>query len=380
MKTSGSRISAVIGRAALSASLVATALAAVALPAQASPAGPKACISNVGNTGLSAAVVAHSGQTISRRLIDTTCDIGIFVGPGVSHVTVDHVSVTGANFQGILAIDTSYLTVKDSLVSGNGFNTVDPNAAPLPGNGVKSLVSQSFAISLFGVSHSKVVDNTVTDNGRGGIGLMDNGPNDPGAMLPYENPKAHLVASSYDSVVGNAVSANYSGCGLVVATQNFGGHLSHLTLADNTITGTGMSRTSGPDIGGIVVAADLPGSSVTNVVVDHNTVSNSFEGGVIVNAEATNSFTKNIRVIGNTVAWNNWGHQEAPATAGVIVFANPKPLGTGPKSPQNYSTSVIHNTLAGQYYGIYSEGQFVPKMAGNRIEVPAGGIPVYHSA
>jgi hypothetical protein len=196
------------------------------VPAGAAQAAPS-CTPNVGNSGLSAAVVARPHQTIAHRTIDATgCDIGVYIGAGVAHVTIDSATVTGANFEGIFAERTAHLTVENSTITNNGFNTIADDADPLPGSGVKSHVGQSFAISLFGVSYSIVKDNIVFNNGRGGIGVMDNGPNDPGTIT--QDTTAPLTSSSHDQIVGNTTYSNYNGCGIVAATQNFGGSLSHL--------------------------------------------------------------------------------------------------------------------------------------------------------
>ena len=346
------------------------------VPIGAAHAAPR-CTPNVGNSGLSAAVVAHAHQSITDRHINaTSCDIGIYIGPGARHVRVDHVRVTGANFQGIFAEKTSHVVIEDSVVAHNGFHTTDPTAPPLPGSGVQSFVGQAFAISVFGVSHASVKDNAVYDNGRGGIGIMDNGPNDPGIMLSHQDPAAPVVGSSYIRVVRNHTWSNFSGCGLVAATQNVAGSLSHLTLAHNRISGTGMSATNGPDIGGIVVAADLPNSRVRDVTVWRNRVTGSFEGGVIVNAEAFNASTRRVRVLDNTVSGNNWGALEAPQTAGVIVYENPAPIPPGTSAPVNVDTVVAGNTITRQFFGIWSTGHFPPKTWNNHIRVTTGGVPI----
>jgi hypothetical protein len=336
----------------------------------------QSCTMDVGHSGLSAAIVAHAHQTIAHQTIDAAgCDIGIYIGEGAPHVTIDSVTVQDANFQGIFAEKTSHLTVENSTVTGNGFNTIADDAGPLPGSGVRSHVGQSFAISLFGVSYSIVKGNTVYNNGRGGIGVMDNGPNDPGTIT--QDLSASVVSSSHDQIIDNRTSANYHGCGIVAATQNVGGSLSHLIVAGNTITGKGFSP-NGPDIGGIVVAADLPGSSVSDVAVRNNTVTDSFEGGVIVNAEAPNSFTKDVHVTGNTVTGNNSGLLNPPDnTAGIVVFANPESSGIpGMTDPANIGTMVWNNVVANQFYGIWSVGDFPPTIFGNDIQVTDGGTPI----
>ena len=198
-------------------------------------------------------------------------------------MTLDAVKVSGADFDGILAEKTSGLTVENSSFTDNGFKTID-KSAPLLSSGVHSLVSQAFAISLFGVSHSTVKNNRVFDNGRGGIGVMDNGPNDPGAIT--QSPAAPLLGSTDDTITGNKAWKDYNGCGIVIAIQNFRGSLSHIVVTRNTITGAGTSTLGGPVRGGFVVAADLPDSTVSDVIVSGNTVRDSWEGGLIVNAEA----------------------------------------------------------------------------------------------
>ena len=341
------------------------------------------CVPDVGNSGLSAAIVAQPNQTIADKMINAKgCDIGIYVGAGVDHVTINSVTVFNANFQGIFAERTSYIIVENSTIKNNGFHTTADDAAPLPGSGVKSHVGQSFAISLFGVSYSTVKGNTVFNNGRGGIGLMDNGPNDPGTIK--QDPAASPVSSSGDQIIDNTTYANYNGCGIVAATQNFYGSLSDLLISGNTITGTGFASNNGfaskndPDVGGIVVAADLPGSSVSDVTVSNNVVTDSFEGGVIVNAEAPNSYTEDVYVTGNTVTGNNLGHLEAPDTAGILVFANPERSGiTGMTDPANIDTVISNNTIADQFYGIWSLGDLPPTVSGNDIRVTDGGTPIF---
>ncbi|HEU5006258.1 MAG TPA: right-handed parallel beta-helix repeat-containing protein [Jatrophihabitantaceae bacterium] len=357
---------------AAAAAIVAAGLASSQATTQsgATPAAARSCVSNVGGTGLSAAVVAHNGQRIADRTIATHCDIGIYVGSSAKHVRINGVTITGAHFQGILAENTSYLSVTNSVIRDNGLKTIDPKAPPLPGSGVRSRVGQAFGISLFGVAHVRIRGNHVTGNGRGGIGVMDNGANNPGALK--QNPKAKLHGSNDVVIVQNSMSANYNGCAIVVATQNLGGHLSNMVIRNNTIRGVGMTKT-GPDVGGIVVAADLPNSSVTDAIVSDNKVIRSFEGGVIVNSEAPGAHTNNVVVTGNQLRRNNFGKQEAPHTAGVVVFAAPAP-GTA-----NRLVVVAGNSMSGQFYGIWSSGANGLRAFGNHIAVIGHGVPVSRS-
>ncbi|WP_165400053.1 right-handed parallel beta-helix repeat-containing protein [Motilibacter rhizosphaerae] len=327
-----------------------------------------ACTPDVGGTGLSAAVVAHAGQTISGRDVDATgCDIGIYVGAGADHVIIRSTTVHDSGFQGIFAEKTSWLKISDSTVTGNGYGTIDPSAPPLPGSGVHSYVGQAFAISVFGVSHATISGNQVYDNGRGGIGVMDNGPFDPGALMSHQNPAAPLVPSSWVKVSDNTTWNNANGCGVVAATQNVGGSLSDITIRGNSIHGIGF-QPAGPDIGGIVVAADLPGSTVNGADVSKNTVRDSFEGGLIVNAEAPGSKTIGVRLYDNVLSGNNVGFLEAPNTVGIITNAAPGAMNEG--------TQIYHNHISGQFWGVWSRGDLPPSLSRNDITVTTGGMPV----
>ncbi|MGH2862298.1 MAG: right-handed parallel beta-helix repeat-containing protein [Solirubrobacteraceae bacterium] len=345
---------------------------------------------------MSAALVATPRQRIADKTINAaSCDIGIYIGAGVSNVTVDSVKVTGASYIGVLAEKTSHVMIEHSIVTGNGLQTIvtspaEQNAKDAyaldggsPTHPLYSLVSQSFGISLFGVSDSAVTDNTVSGNGRGGIGLMDNGPNDPGALFSKQNRKARVINSSDDQIVGNHTSQNAGGCAIVAATQNFGGRLSNVVISKNTVLAGGPASAhdkAGPNPGGIVVAADLPDSALAGVHVSDNSVTGSLQGGVVVNAEAFNSSTQHVVVQGNHLTANNWGHAEAPNTAGIVVFANPgwktSAPAKGAHAPVNAGTTITGNTATGQYYGVWSTGGQAPNVSRNKISVSAGGTPI----
>jgi hypothetical protein len=173
-------------------------------------------------------------------------------------------------------------------------------------------------------------------------------------------------------IIRNSLSANYNGCAIVVATQNLGGHLSHMVIRNNVIRGVGMTQ-NGPDVGGIVIAANLPNSSVADAIVSDNKVIRSFEGGVIVNSEAPGAHTNNIVITGNQLRRNNFGKQEAPHTTGVVVFAAPAP-GTA-----NRLVVVAGNSMSGQFYGIWSSGSNDLRDFGNHIAVIGHGVRVFRA-
>jgi nitrous oxidase accessory protein NosD len=143
-----------------------------------------------------------------------------------------------------------------------------------------------------------------------------------------------------------------------------------MVIRHNTIRGTGFAK-PGPDVGGIVIAANLPNSSVTGVIVSENKIIRSFEGGVIVNSEAPGAHTNNVVVTGNQLRRNNFGKQEAPHTAGVVIFAAPAP-GTA-----NRLVVVAGNSMTGQFYGIWSRGANELRAFGNHIAVIGHGVRVF---
>ncbi|MGH9061540.1 MAG: hypothetical protein ACRDZY_18805, partial [Acidimicrobiales bacterium] len=186
-------------------------------------------------------------------------------------------------------------------------------------------------------------------------------------------PKA-LVGSNNDTISGNHTTANYAGCGIVVAVQNPGATLTGITITGNVVTGTKTFGPTGPDVGGIVVAADSPGTGIIGATVAHNTVTDGAEAGIIVHAEAPHAHTVQVSVTGNTVSGNNWAFATGPtATTGVIVSAGPAPA---PINAFNKDTVVTGNTITGQHYGIWSEGAYPPTISGNKITVTPGGSAV----
>jgi parallel beta-helix repeat protein len=116
--------------------------------------------------GLTAKIVATSRQKISDTIDATGYDIGIYIGPGVHDVMVTEATVTGANDEGILVQDASNIVIKNSTISNNAIDAHDG-------------LSEDKAIVLAGTTNVLVKNNTIEDNMRGGIALVDDGPNHP---------------------------------------------------------------------------------------------------------------------------------------------------------------------------------------------------------
>ncbi len=110
-----------------------------------------------GSTGLTADVIANNGQTITGTVDATGCDIGVYVPPGTSGVTINGATVSGANDHGIMAEDTTDLAIQNSTIDNNGLNPT-------------SNIDTNKAVLLVGVTNSSVSNNTVSGNlADGGI-------------------------------------------------------------------------------------------------------------------------------------------------------------------------------------------------------------------
>ena len=220
---------------------------------EAAPAGALSCAS-AGTTGLTAAYV-YSGGAWSPSLpaapatIDATgCDLGLYVAPGSSGVTIDNYTVNNANDHGIFVQDSTNVTISNNTVTGNG-------VAPTAG------IAENKAVELVGTSSSTVSGNTVTGNlADGGIGIADDGAIDPGA------PNAGTAhAATNDNVTNNTSSDNYGGCGIVYAAYNTSG-VSGGTISGNDVAGIpGHFTAQGPIIGGVVVASDEAGGAASKM-------------------------------------------------------------------------------------------------------------------
>lgn len=340
-----------------------------------------ACVT-AGTSGFTAAVVASANQTISRRTVNATgCDVGIYVADDASGVTISQVTVTGANDAGILVQNTHDVTIERSTVTGNAFHAPPPGPSGTPPGTppVQGNLPQAFAISLFGVSHAVVTQNKVYNNARGGIGVMDDGPFDPGQIFMGSGTTPDSPVPVADvQVTNNTLWANDNGCGVVVSAFNTGNTVSDVLVSQNTINGTGFNP-AGPDVGGIVAQSNGAFSTVRDITISRNTITNSAEAGVIVHAAAPGSKTKNITVSQNTLSGNNWMGDGPDQTAGVVVAVVGPPagadLGGGFTNPGewNESTFVSQNTMTDQFFGVWTSGPNPPTLFRNNISVTPGG-------
>jgi hypothetical protein len=307
-----------------------------------------------GDTGLTAKIVAASGAHLSGLDVDATgCDIGVYIGPGSSGTELRHSTITGANDHGVFVQDARDIVVADNRVSGNGV-------------AVHHDIAEDKALQLSGTSDSTVRGNTVVDNvGDGGIGVADDGPAGPAAPPDA----AHGLFPARGNVVeGNTVADDLFGCGIVVAAYNPGAG-----AWDNSVVGNSVSGVVGrPAVGGIVIAADPPNTSLGGNKVVHNTIKDALIPGIIVHSNAPGDSVTNTTVTANTLTGDGWAMSDGPhARTGIIVGALAAPDGTALATLSG--TTVSANRIA-------SDEDIGVCLSPTATPSTVGGLPHDHAA
>lgn len=329
-------------------------------------AASNTCV-QAGSTTLTAAMVISSSQTISGTTLNATgCDIGIYVSPGTSGVTINGVTVTGANQHGILVQDATNVTIEHSLVTGNGVaSAVCPASGPSPAG----CIPENKPVELVGTSNSMVIDNVVSHNSAdGGIGIADDGPQNPGAPLGVAGASR---PATNDKVIGNTIDDNTQGCGIVIAGYNAGMGTNDIWAVNNTIIGqapgTPITSSTGPYIGQIVVATDGPGITITNTWVTGNSLDGAFLPGIVVHANVFGDKILNTVIKNNVIA--NPGFYPGPppgapgydpdtpgatdGTAGISLVAEFPPFSGPGTYPIISNTLVASDTILNSTIGVW---------------------------
>lgn len=297
---------------------------------------------SAGSTGLTAAVIAGSHDVISGAVNAAGCDIGIYVGPGVTDVVIQGARVMNANDHGILVQDTSDVTIVGNQVVHTG---LAPHTCPSPPTG--PCIAEDKAIELTGTSGVIVQHNLVRDNyADGGIGISDDGSFNPAGLAA-----GSLRAGTGNVVAHNQVIDNAFGCGIVVAAYNAGGGVFHNTVRDNVVMGSAPG--TGPFVGGIVVAADTPNTVAFGNLVVGNRIHDSLIPGIVVHSNAPGDNVSNTTLLSNVISNNGF---EAPPNdptvpTGIMVVAEAAP--GEPNAPVVWNTTIGHDTINQNAIGVW---------------------------
>lgn len=261
--------------------------------------------------------------------------------------------VKNAEYEGILALRTTWVRIVDNFVRHNdrGFSAAHltgeckANGEP-PGSGVVNGVADvraggcGEAIHLASSSHSRVVGNRVTDN-TGGIYLTDE-----------SGPAAHNL------IVGNWVVGNATDCGITLASHSrravtaTGRPRAHAGgVYDNTIAGNVAKRNGVRLAGaGILVAAAFPGGAAYGNRIIGNIVSGNGLPGVTLHSHKRQQYLN-----GNVIRDNVIGHNAVSGpgdydagihhTAGILVWS---------AKTRITRIHVSGNRISRDYFGIWT--------------------------
>ncbi len=265
-------------------------------------------------------------------------------------------TIHDAYLEGIFAEMTSNLSIDHNRVvhDDQGFGIglcVDPND------------DCGEAIHLQSVTDSSVSHNLVQDN-VGGILLTDE-----------EGPTAR------NQIDHNAVLDNTLDCGITLASHWF--QFGEPVPPD--VAGVYENRidhnvANGNGAAGIGIFAGPPGAAAWGNLVDHNTAMNNGLPGIAIHSHFGFQNAEHNVIVHNLVAGNGADDDaETGADTGIVIFADlvfHDPPGFPPADVIQHTT-VAHNDIRNEYYGIYLKGALAPAGLGTNhfqgVTVPVFG-------
>jgi nitrous oxidase accessory protein NosD len=294
----------------------------------------------------------------SHTVIDATgLNNGIFVdgragapNPGVSNVVVSGFDIRNANFEGILVVNGSNVTLVDNHVHGNN-QSLDITAGACPGMPAFETNEGDDCgegIHLMGADHATVRDNE-SDHNAGGLLISDEtGP------------------SQDNLITGNQIHDNPFDCGITLASHGPATSLIPTATVsygvwNNTISHNASfhNGTQVPGAGaGVGIFAPFPGTAASgNVVIDNVLYNNGLPGVTMHNhasapAPAPPVNMNNNSVIGNHI-YGNAADTEDAATSGptgINLFSTAPVTGTviSANDIDNEAIAVAYNVPSGQ--------------------------------
>ncbi len=254
-------------------------------------------------------------------------------GPGSAGTVVKGFTVEHAAAEGILAFNTSDVTIKHNELTGNDqakglANPPDEcvDQGPVPGDCGE-------ALHLLSVVHSRLVRNNVHDN-VGGILLTDEAGPTHGNLVAYNTSKNNL-----------------EDCGITLPSHNpmattdpsLGG------VYDNTILGNWSIGNGGAGVG---MFAAGPGMASYNNRVIGNVLRDNGEAGVGIHSHAPDQNVSGNLIAANWISGNGidpdfqTADPAGPHDTGIAIGSVAVPV----------SARVLGNWISNEYWGIYSSG------------------------
>ena len=274
--------------------------------------------------------------------------------PGLSGVHISGFTAKNANFEGILVLNASNVTLGSNIVTHNNLAlTADGHCPTRPIFEPGEDQDCGEGIHLQGADHTIVTANTISGN-AGGILITDD------------------TAASHDNLISfNTVRDNPFACGITMASH-VSSPTSNLTappgVFHNTVYGN-RSMHNGFSVGGgagIGIFASIPGTSAYGNVIVNNYVSENGHGGIDLHAHAPQQVLNDNMIVGNT-AVNN-GADTADAHT-------PGPVGINLYSLIPVTGNIISgNTFGGQANDVGISNPALVQVQFNSFHAPVGVV------
>lgn len=246
------------------------------------------------------------GSGAESTIIDATgLANGIFVdgfdNPGLSSVIIAGFTVKNAQWEGVLVVSASDVTIRDNKIISNTQAPAVFTGNPGACSGQPSFETDETGdcgggLHLMGVWDSIVSGNTITLN-------------DDGILVSDETAASHDILVSHNSVVNNPGE-----CGIVLASHPPVGAIGsahhgdyHITVSDNDVENNGV-QVGGAGVG-IFSDGIGPGRSSQHVVIHNRLIGNGI-GGVALHSHVGPNFgapadnMDGSQIIGNYIAKN----------------------------------------------------------------------------
>lgn len=286
--------------------------------------------------------VSLIGSGAERTVIDATgLANGIFVDgfdhAGLSHVSISGFTVKNAQWEGVLVVSASDVTIRDNKIADNTKATAVFTGAPTGCSGQPSFELDETGdcgggLHLIGVRDSIVSGNTITQN-------------DDGILVSDESEASHDIF-----ITQNQVNDNPGECGIVLASHPPVGAIGsmhhgvyHVTVDGNDVENNGVN------VGGAGVGIFSDGNGQgrsSQHVVSHNRLIGNGIGGVALHTHVGPHFglpaddmNGNV-IVGNYIA-KNLADVDDTATGGRVGIN----INSGGGGSPVYGTIISQNVI-----------------------------------
>ena len=235
---------------------------------------------------------------------------------GLANVSIRNFTVQNANFEGIVATNTSFLNISNNKVLNNDRSLNNGQCPGLPSWETAEGFDCGEGIHLDAVDHSVVVSNESAYN-AGGILLSDE------------------TGVTHDNLVSkNNVHDNPYDCGITLASHvpapnmnqgnPFG--LAHNTIYDNTSVHNGNDGEGA----GVGIFDSAPGTTNNGNVVVGNMLADNGQPGVAMHGHTPNQQLNDTLIVDNVLVANSadGGDAATPGPTGINVFGVSPSTGT----------------------------------------------------